>query len=143
MSGLPFVVAFGGAGFGNQEKFGKPEDTKPLFDGLNKYGVDRIDTAQLYGNSETLLGQAKAGEKLLDTKWMGGFKSGSATKDNVVSSAKESIQKLGVDKVDIFYIHAPDTSIPFAETLEGVNEVYKNGLFKRFGLSVCYRCHTA
>jgi aflatoxin B1 aldehyde reductase len=137
MSGLPFVVSFGGAAFMNPERYSKGEDLNPIFDGLDKYGVTHIDTAQLYGDSEKLLGQAKAGQKyVLDTKWLGGFKAGSATKDNVVSSAKESLQKLGVDQVDIFYIHAPDTSIPFAETLEGVNEAHKLGLFKRFGLSV-------
>jgi aflatoxin B1 aldehyde reductase len=38
-------------------------------------------------------------------------------------------------QVDIFYIHAPDSSVPLSETLAGVNEVYKKGLFTRFGLS--------
>jgi aflatoxin B1 aldehyde reductase len=37
--------------------------------------------------------------------------------------------------VDIFYIHAPDTSVPLADWLPGVQEVYKSGVFSRFGLS--------
>lgn len=139
MSGLPFKVIFGTAGFGNTEKYGKPEDVQPIFEGLDKHGVTHLDTAQLYGNSETYLGQVKAGEKYgLDTKWFGGFKAGTATKDGVIESAKDSIKKLGVKKVDIFYIHAPDSSIPVGETLEGINEVYKQGLFDRLGLSVCF-----
>ena len=43
-----------------------------------------------------------------------------------------------VDKelqVDVFYIHAPDRSYPLEDTLAGINEVYKSGKFKRFGLS--------
>lgn len=38
-------------------------------------------------------------------------------------------------QVDIFYIHAPDSSVPISETLAGINEVYKAGSFARFGLS--------
>lgn len=38
-------------------------------------------------------------------------------------------------QVDIFYIHSPDHGNDFEETLAGVNEVYKTGAFKRFGLS--------
>ena len=37
--------------------------------------------------------------------------------------------------VDILYIHAPDYDTPLEQTLEGINEVYKKGFFKRFGLS--------
>ncbi len=38
-------------------------------------------------------------------------------------------------QVDIFYIHMPDGKTPISETLAGVDEVYKLGLFRRFGLS--------
>ena len=38
-------------------------------------------------------------------------------------------------KVDIFYMHSPDKHTPLEETLEGINEAYKAGLFERFGLS--------
>lgn len=136
MSGLPFKVVFGAAGIGNAEKYASPEDVQPLLDALDKEGITLIDTAQLYGQSETMLGKLKAGDKYgLDTKWFGGFKAGTATKDNIIRSAKDSIKALGVKNVDIFYIHAPDTSIPFSETLDGINEVYKLGLFKRLGIS--------
>jgi aflatoxin B1 aldehyde reductase len=38
-------------------------------------------------------------------------------------------------KVDIFYIHAPDTSVALDDWVPGVQEVYKTGVFSRFGLS--------
>jgi len=38
-------------------------------------------------------------------------------------------------KVDIFYLHAPDASVPLSDTLAGINEIHKQGVFKRFGLS--------
>ena len=37
--------------------------------------------------------------------------------------------------VDIWYIHAPDTSVSLEDWVPGVNEVYKSGAFSRFGLS--------
>lgn len=38
-------------------------------------------------------------------------------------------------QVDVYYIHAPDRRIPFEDTLAGINELYKAGAFRRFGLS--------
>lgn len=136
MTNLPIKIIFGGAGFMNKDKFKTAEDAQPFFDVLDKQGITHIDTAHLYGNSETFLGEVEAGNKFtFDTKWLGGWTPGSATKEYITRSAGESLQKLGVKKLDIFYIHAPDTKTPFAETLEGVNEVYQKGTFTRFGLS--------
>ena len=54
--------------------------------------------------------------------------------ENVIKEAEHSKKMLKHD-VDVFYIHAPDQDTPMEQTLEGVNEVYKKGFFKRFGLS--------
>ncbi|CAF1104862.1 unnamed protein product [Didymodactylos carnosus] len=37
--------------------------------------------------------------------------------------------------VDIYYLHTPDRSTPFEETVGSINNLYKRGSFKRFGLS--------
>ena len=37
--------------------------------------------------------------------------------------------------MNVYYLHAPDRVTPLKDTLEGVNELYKAGKFKRFGLS--------
>lgn len=42
---------------------------------------------------------------------------------------------LPYSSVDIFYLHAPDRSTPYEVALKGINELYKEGKFKRFGLS--------
>ncbi len=47
----------------------------------------------------------------------------------------ESLKELQTDQVDIFYLHAADRSVPFAETLEAVNELHKEGRFVQFALS--------
>jgi aflatoxin B1 aldehyde reductase len=93
-------------------------------------------TPTLPGPSEETLGAASAGTRYtLDTKWLGGWAPGWATKENIISSAQSSIRKLKVPKVDIFYLHAHDKDTPLTSTLAGVQEAYEQGLFTRFGLS--------
>lgn len=136
MSSSELQVVFGGGAFGNYEPYINPEDVKRAFSILEKHGVKKIDSAQLYGQSEATLGANNAGDKfILDTKWVAGWNPGSATSDAIVATAKKSIQTLGVKQVDIFYLHSPDVKTPDEETLAGVHEAYKLGLFKRFGLS--------
>ena len=48
---------------------------------------------------------------------------------------EKSLAALKTDQVDIFYLHAADRSVPFAETLEEVNKFYQEGKFKRPRLS--------
>lgn len=37
--------------------------------------------------------------------------------------------------IDMWYLHGPDRSVPYEDTLRAVNECYKEGKFKRFGIS--------
>ena len=48
---------------------------------------------------------------------------------------EKSLEKLGTKSTDIFYLHAPDRSVPFETTLEAVNKLHKEGKFVNFGLS--------
>ncbi len=100
MSSQPIAVIFGAASVGNTDPWIKEEDLNAAFKVLEAHGVKNIDSAQLYGKSEERLGQVKAGERFtIDTKWIGGWVPGSANKENVINSAKESIKKLGVKQV--------------------------------------------
>ncbi|OAP62045.1 aldehyde reductase (GliO) [Fonsecaea erecta] len=128
-------VIFGAGFFGNAEPFISDEGLTATYDLISQYGVTRLDSAQLYGESERRLGETKAGDRFaIDTKWLMGWSPGKATKDGIVTGAQESVKKLGCVP-DVFYLHCPDVSVPIEETLSGVNEAYKLGLFKRFGLS--------
>jgi aryl-alcohol dehydrogenase-like predicted oxidoreductase len=49
-------------------------------------------------------------------------------------SLQDSLAALEMKKVDIEYLHAPDRSVPFAETLEAINKEFVAGKFARFGL---------
>lgn len=132
-SGIKTVYGGGSFGLG---AFTTVDECHQVFDILKAHGVQAIDTAQMYGPSEQLLGEAKAGERfILDTKTPGGFSKETADKDYIIKSGHESIKKLGVPNVDIFYLHAPTDDEPRADLLFAINEVYKAGLFRRFGVS--------
>ncbi|RAK98589.1 aldo/keto reductase family protein [Aspergillus ibericus CBS 121593] len=107
-------------------------------DHFQKQGFNEIDTARVYvgGEQEAFTAQAHWKERglTLATKWYP--HTPGAHKPNVLRENLElSLNQLGTDTVDIFYLHAPDRSVPFAETLEAVNELHKEGKFVELGLS--------
>ena len=68
--------------------------------------------------------------------------------ERLKETANKSLSELGTDCVDIYYLHAPDRSVPFEETLRAVNELHQQGKFVQLGLSnyaawevaeVCFR----
>lgn len=134
MSTDSIKVIFGGAAFMEPRE---PDFVNRILDTLEQGKVSTIDTATLYGVSEETLGKAGAPKRfIIDTKVQGGFnqEGHGGSKDNVLKEAEQSKARLGAP-VDVYYIHAPDADTPIEETLEAVNEVYKSGFFKRFGLS--------
>jgi len=96
--GLPIV--FGGAAVRAPVYWATPKGLKELKQILQKYKVKSIDTAQSYGDSEKHLGSIRAGKDFsIDTKWAGGFTAGSGTKEKIVISGFDSLDKLKVKKV--------------------------------------------
>jgi aflatoxin B1 aldehyde reductase len=55
--------------------------------------------------------------------------------DSLKESNRKSLEQLETDSTDIFYLHAPDRSVPFQETLKAINDLYKEGKFTTFALS--------
>ena len=53
-------------------------------------------------------------------------------------SLEESLTALGTEGVDLWYLHAPDRSVPLEETARAVHELFEEGgakRFKRWGVS--------
>lgn len=93
-------VLFGTVPIGNTEPWIDDDYINKGFSILKAHGVDNLDTARLYGESEKRLGEVKAGDKFtIDTKWPGGFVPGNASKDKIIEDAKDSMAKLGVKQV--------------------------------------------
>lgn len=107
-------------------------------DYIQQQGFNEVDTARLYigGAQEAFTAQAKWKERGLKLATKVYPTAPGVHKPDVLRERFEtSLKELGTDQVDIFYLHAPDRSVPFAETLEAVNELHKEGKFVQLGLS--------
>lgn len=101
------------------------------------FGFNHIDTAESYagGYCETLVRQAVSDterSKLFITTKV------SATNlhyDDLIAAAKRSLERLGVDYIDLYLIHRPSNEIPIAESMLAMDFLYENGLIKNIGVS--------
>lgn len=108
-------------------------------------GVTLLDTAEIYGpnTNEILLGKALADRReraFIATKF--GIRrepDGTAITDgspaNVRRSLEGSLQRLGVDHVDLYYVHRIDPATPIEETVGAMGELVKEGKIRFIGLS--------
>lgn len=132
MSANGIKIAFGGAAWLSSSV----EEVSDWLKVLEEARIELIDTAQLYGASEETMGKAGAASRFtIDTKMPGGFSDKLCTKEVMIEAGKASLKRLNTDSVDVYYIHAPDRRVSVKETLSGLNELYKQGAFKRLGLS--------
>lgn len=58
------------------------------------------------------------------------------TAEGVREHLERSLKALNTDSIEMFYLHGPDRGTPFEETLKAVDDLHKEGKFKRFGISV-------
>lgn len=63
--------------------------------------------------------------------------------DSVRSQLEESLQRLRLPSVDLFYLHAPDHETPVEETLRACNELHKEvgGLWECWEIMEYFYCH--
>jgi aryl-alcohol dehydrogenase-like predicted oxidoreductase len=122
--------------------FGKrtPEaEARAIADLAIERGVRLFDTANAYGDgeSERIVGRILSGRRdavHVATK-VGWWRREGLSKGRVIASLDESLGRLGMDHVDLYYLHVPDHETPIEDTLEGVAAVLTSGKAKRFGLS--------
>jgi 2,5-diketo-D-gluconate reductase B len=99
-------------------------------------GYRHIDTAQIYEN-EDAVGDGLAAadvdreDVFLATKvWID-----SLDREGVLETTRESLDRLGVDKVDLLYVHWPAREYDAEETLGAFDELVEEGLTDRIGVS--------
>lgn len=127
----PIKVLYGCAGMSRQGDW-----IDQALDCLDKHNIKTLDTAQIYANSEKILGEHDAASRfVIDTKLGGGLKPGTSKQEEVLKSARESLDQLKTKQVDVYYLHAPERDVPFEETLSAIQKLYEQGSFKRCGLS--------
>jgi aflatoxin B1 aldehyde reductase len=113
-----------------------PEQYKDFLDCCKKYNVTELDSARIYGGGdlEKILGESLHDFHFEVSTKINILKQGSLKQDAITASAKTSLADLGTNQVDIFYIHRPDRKTPLEETCAAINDLYKEGKFKRFGI---------
>ncbi|KAF9346114.1 hypothetical protein BGX34_004166 [Mortierella sp. NVP85] len=111
-------------------------NVKPFLDVFVAHGHTEVDTARVYcrGDSEKVLGQLGMENLKFATKVFPNVERAHAA-ENLGRELRQALASLNVPKVDIFYLHAPDRTTSFEETAKAMDDLYREGLFERFGLS--------
>lgn len=110
-------------------------------------GITHYDLANVYGvtpgRAETLVGrivrEMPREEVVVATKsglqmWPGPYGEG-ASRKALITSIDQSLQRLGLTYVDIFYSHRPDPNTPLEETLRALDSIVRQGKALYVGLS--------
>ncbi|SHH36837.1 aldo/keto reductase [Geodermatophilus nigrescens] len=109
-------------------------------------GVTFLDTADMYGpfTNERLVGTAIAGrrdEVVLATKFGnergedGSFRGINGRPEYVRQACDASLQRLGVDVIDLYYQHRVDTTVPVEDTWGAIRELVEAGKVRAAGIS--------
>jgi aryl-alcohol dehydrogenase-like predicted oxidoreductase len=99
-------------------------------------GVNLIDTAEIYGfgRSERIVGGAIAGRRadaFVATKLYPAF----PVAPVVVRRAIGSARRLGVERIDLYQVHAPNPAVPVSSTMRGMARLQRMGRIDRVGVS--------
>ena len=108
-------------------------------------GITFFDTAQIYGpfSNEELLGRAIKGRRdglVIATKFGFRFEGKQitgidGTPENARAACEGSLQRLGIDVIDLFYQHRVDPNVPIEETVGGMADLVREGKVRHIGLS--------
>jgi aryl-alcohol dehydrogenase-like predicted oxidoreductase len=144
----PQVSALGLGCMGMSYAYG-PADEKESLQVLRRYlelGGNFFDTAEVYGpyKNEELLGhflrEVPRDRVVVATKF--GFRIGSdgirgvdSSLENVRRACEASLQRLGIETIDLYYQHRVDPNVPIEETVGAMAELVSQGKVRTLGLS--------
>src|SRR3984957_17056594 len=150
-SGALEVSALGFGCMGMSWSYGPAKDKKEMTALLHAAvdrGVTFFDTAEVYGPliNEELVGEALAPYRdrvVIATKfgWEenpqdgGKWSALNSRPEHIKQVAEESLQRLKVDAIDLYYQHRVDLNVPIEEVAGAVKDLIQQGKVKHFGLS--------
>ncbi|MFA7227536.1 MAG: aldo/keto reductase [Melioribacteraceae bacterium] len=129
---------------GMSEWYGRTNDEESVATILSALdsGVNFFDTADVYGNghNESLVGKAlkeRRNEAVIATKF--GFLPNEAgisgRPDYARRACDASLRRLGIDCIDLYYLHRVDPDVPIEESVGAMADLVKEGKVKCLGLS--------
>ncbi|GED33187.1 aldo/keto reductase [Brevibacillus centrosporus] len=143
------VSAMGLGCMGMSEFYGAADD-KQSIETIHRAldeGIDLLDTADMYGvggANEILLGKAlknRRSQAIVATKFgvmrdaEGKILGINGHPAYVKKAVEESLRRLGMDDIDLYYQHMPDPTVPIEETVGAMSELVQNGKVRFLGLS--------
>ena len=145
MLGTLEVSAIGLGCMSMTDSYGKadPEECERTLLRAVELGVTFFDTANAYGlgRNEQLLGRVLAPHRdqiQISTKLGFVIRDGRPTVDGrpeqVADRCDESLDRLGVDTIDLYFLHRPDPEVPIEETVGAMAELVKSGKVRHIGL---------
>ena len=116
--------------------------TRDVIDASIASGINFFDTADTYGKtkSEEFLGRALEGRRasvIVATKFgkpVDATRTG-ARPEYVHQACNDSLRRLRTDYIDLYQLHAPDPTVPIADTLGALDELVKAGKVREIGCS--------
>ncbi|KAL4935530.1 hypothetical protein BDV06DRAFT_206793 [Aspergillus oleicola] len=141
-------LGFGAMGLSTFYGPAKPDPERfAVLDKAYEIGETFWDTAMLYGDSEELIGRwfavnpGKRENIFLATKFFFRMVNGERVTDTSYENAKrccnESLKRLGIDTIDLYYVHRLNPQTPIEETMKALVELKDEGKIKYIGLSEC------
>ena len=130
-------------------RYASEEQAQRMVQAFVSAGFSELDTASMYcaGESERIIGRlppSLSSSLVVHSKanpWNTDKERKGLTRTSVLTQCAASLESLGrpadpsSPPFDIYYLHAPDHGTPILETLTAVDELYRRGVFRRFGLS--------
>ncbi|KAF9556603.1 Aldo/keto reductase [Agrocybe pediades] len=131
--GLMGLSAFYGPIKSDEERF-------KVLDAALEAGCTNWDSSDIYGDSEELIGKwfkrtGKRDQIFLATKFGVTATGADGTPEYMRSCFNNSLKKLGVEQVDLYYLHRADKDTPIEVTVKAMAELVKEGKVKYLGLS--------
>ena len=103
-------------------------------------GIDMIDTSDAYGagKNEELVGRALKGKRdkvVLATKFGNLGNDVNGRPEYVIEACEKSLKRLGIDCIDLYYIHRVDTAVPIEDTVGAMVKLKEQGKIRFLGIS--------
>lgn len=134
--------ALGALMFATQVGNRDPEDSIRVIHKALDAGINLVDTADAYGDSEEIVGRALKGRRddvVLATKFSRPIDTDlnhqGASRRWIMTAVENSLRRLQTDHIDLYQVHRPDPDTDIEETLSALTDLVRSGKVRAFGTS--------